>query len=582
MVRRAARWALWGPSLLIVAGACSANGDTPRVSIAANLAVPKGVLDKSSKLSLSVLEGSVACDAATGAVTFPDGNTAAREIAKSELEPKSDCSGGARFCGTLQIEKSDATRVFSAIASASDASTIAVGCTATKIDQDALPLSIKMYRFIAAPDCSDGKLQPTEQCETAGGANCDTDCQSKEIIVSTGSGANGTQSGGVGDKSNPFFLWPLQNGNAGRFFAYYSDKNAPGTNPLEVGLRAMSDVLEPLSSPPALAAAIFLPNDPSSFPPPAVTRQQSFPTAAFLQDKYWVAFQDDTGTASGIDIKMRSADLQLVAGQGPASPIGINGASGAGESNIQREPSMATSKGKLYIAWEDAGGGAIAGRTFTPSGSAGTLGSQNTLSSGSGNKGAAVAATPNGWAVVWLAGTGVKLRIVNEDGTPGGAEQTVNESGSVTERPRIASLADGRFAVTWNAGGEIFVQRFDSKGAKIANDQANAINDVVKDGDQTTPSIAGTSGAGGSYVVAWLDAGTNKVQARMLGGTSGFLFNHVNGQSTEFTASRVEGRTRANPVVAAGGSKPFVVIGWEDKTSPGAGIVVRRFPLPEE
>lgn len=575
MVRRVACF-----SALVVAAACSANEDVPRVSVGAHLVVPKGVLDKSSKLSLSVIEGSVACEATTGAVTFPDGNSAAREIAKSELEPKSDCSGGARFCGTLSIDKSDATRVFSAIAKANDNSTIALGCTTTKIDQDAQPLSIKMYRYIAPPDCTDGVLQPTEQCEAAGGASCDNDCLTKEILVSTGSGANGTQSGGVGDKANPFFLWPLQNGNAGRFFAYWSDKNAPGANPLEVGLRALSDTLEPLTSPPALAAgSIFLPNDPSTFPPAAVTRQQSFPTAAFLQDKYWVAFQDDTGTGTGVDIKMRSADLQLVAGQGQASPIGINGASGAGEANIQREPSMATSKGKLYIAWEDAGGGAIAGRTFTPPG---TLGSQNTLSSGSGNKGAAVAATPNGWAVVWLSGTGVKLRIVNEDGTPGGAEQTVNETGSVTERPRIASLADGRFAVTWNAGGDVFVQRFDAKGSKIAGDQANPVNDVVKDGDQTTPSIAGTTGAGGSYVVAWLDAGTSRVQARMMGGTSGFLFNHVNGQSTEFTASRVESRTRGNPVVAAGGSKPYVVIGWEDKTSPGAGIVVRRFPLPED
>lgn len=578
MVRRAACL-----SAIVVAAACGSNDDVPRVSIGAQLIVPKGVLDKSTKLSLAVIQGSVACDSATGAVTFPDGNTAATEIARSELEPRSDCTGGARFCGTLSIDKSDAMRVFSAIAKAADGATVAIGCTATKIDQDALPLTIKMYRFIEAPDCKDGKLQPTEQCEAEGGANCDSECQSKEILVSTGSGANGTQSGGVGDKSNPFLLWPQQTGNAGRFFAYYSDKNAPGANPLEVGLRALSDVLEPLTSPPALAAgSIFLPNDPSTFPPPAITRQQSFPTAAFLGDKYWVAFQDDTGTATGIDIKMRSADLQLVAGQGPGSPIGVNGPSGAGEANIQREPAMATSKGKLYIAWEDAGGGSIAGRTFTPSGAAGTLGSQNTLSGGSGNKGVAVAATPNGWAVVWLSGTGVKLRIVNEDGTPGGAEQTVNESGSVTERPRIASLADGRFAVTWNAGGDVFVQRYDAKGSKIPGDQANAINDVVKDGDQTTPSIAGTTGAGGSYVVAWLDAGTNRVQARMLGGTSGFLFNHVNGQSTEFTASRVEGRTRGNPVVAAGGSRPFVAIGWEDRTSPGAGIVVRRFPLPED
>ena len=68
----------------------------------------------------------------------------------------------------------------------------------------------------------------------------------------------------------------------------------------------------------------------------------------------------------------------------------------------------------------------------------------------------------------------------------------------------------------------------------------------------------------------------------MLGGSAGFLFNSVNGQSTEFQASRSSGRERANPVVTAGGSGPFVAIGWEDKTAPGAGIVARRFPLPSD
>ena len=82
--------------------------------------------------------------------------------------------------------------------------------------------------------------------------------------------------------------------------------------------------------------------------------------------------------------------------------------------------------------------------------------------------------------------------------------------------------------------------------------------------------------------MAWIDGPSSHVHARMLGGNSGFLFNNVNGQSTEFQASRSEGRSRANPVVAAGGSGPFVAIAWEDKTATGAGIVVRRFPLPTE
>ena len=134
-----------------------------------------------------------------------------------------------------------------------------------------------------------------------------------------------------------------------------------------------------------------------------------------------------------------------------------------------------------------------------------------------------VAATTTGWVAVWQSGTGIKLRVVNEDGTPQGSEQTVNEGGTVTERPRVASLPDGRFAVTWSAGGDVFVQRYDAKGAKVAGDQASPVNDVVKDGEQITPSIASTSAAGGSYVVAWLDAGIEprpRAHARRLGRAS--------------------------------------------------------------
>jgi len=564
---------------VVAVGACSSAGEAPNVSIATNLAVPRGVLQKATKLTLTVVEGNVACDAATGAVTFPGGTSAAKELARAELAPNPECAGGARFCGTVSIEKSSAVRTFSAVAKSSSDATLAVGCTQAKVDQDALPLTIKMFRFLEPANCADGVLQPTEQCEQAGGANCDDECLSKEILVSVGSSQNGTQSGGVGDKTAPFLLWPALSGTQGRFFAFYTDRNTGGTNNVDVGLRALSDDMSPLTTPPALAAgSIFLPNG-TGFPPSASPRQQSLPQAALLNGKYYVVFQDDdTAGSNGLDIHLRSMDGALVAEQG-ATPLGINGNNGAGEANKQAAPAIAAGQGRLFIAWEDAGSGRIASRTLTPPS---TLGTQNALSSDTGNTGVSVAATPKGFVAVWQSGTGVKVRVVNADGVPQGAEQTVNEAGAVSERPRVAALADGRFAVTWSSGGDIYLQRFDASGAKVAGDQTTPINDVLTAGDQTTPSIAATPAADGSYVIAWLDKGGNHVHARMAGGTSGFLFNNVNGQATEFQASRTEGRTRANPVVVAGGSKPFVAIGWEDQTSPGAGIVVRRFPLPSE
>jgi hypothetical protein len=67
-----------------------------------------------------------------------------------------------------------------------------------------------------------------------------------------------------------------------------------------------------------------------------------------------------------------------------------------------------------------------------------------------------------------------------------------------------------------------------------------------------------------------------------VGGASGFLFNNVDGQPSEFQASLLDGRQRDNPAIAVGGSGQYIAVGWEDKSpSPGAGIVARRFPVPQ-
>lgn len=583
MLRRVMTLGLLGA---VLASACAETDEAPRVAIATNLAVPKGVLDRVTKLSLTVLEGNVTCDEAAGQTALPGGPEAAKEIARRDLAT-TGCAAGVKFCGDLSIEKSEAVRVFTATAKGDGDATLALGCTQATVNQDALPISIKMLRYLAPADCSDSVIQPTEQCTPGGTAVCDDTCLTKELLLSVGSTQTGTQTGGPGDKSDPFLVWPQQSGIQGRFFAFYTDRAVTGSNNVEVSLRAMNAELSPIlaqESPALAAGSIYLPNGP--LPSPPAPRQQSAPAAAFLKGKFYVAFQDDTGTSNGLDIHLRSMDTALVPEQG-ATPLGINGGpagtggtSGAGEPAIQGVPSIAAGpRDRLFIAWEDAAGGKISGRTLSPPS---TLGNQIDLSTGTGNKGVSVAATSTGWVAVWQSGTGIKLRAINEDGVPQGSEQTVNEGGSVNDRPRIASLPDGRFAVVWSSVSDIFVQRYDTKGAKIAGDQTSPVNDVVKTGDQVTPAIGATSAVGGSYTVAWVDATSGNVNARMLGGTSGFLFNNVNGQSTEFQASRSTDRTRANPAVASGGSSPFVAISWEDKTAPGAGIVARRFPLPTE
>ena len=45
----------------------------------------------------------------------------------------------------------------------------------------------------------------------------------------------------------------------------------------------------------------------------------------------------------------------------------------------------------------------------------------------------------------------------------------MSEGGASVDRPRVASLPDGRYAVAWSAGSDVFVQRYDAKGSKKGN-----------------------------------------------------------------------------------------------------------------
>lgn len=563
-----------------ISSGCAATEEPVRTTIAARFSLPRGLLDKAKQLELRVLEGQVSCDDRNGAIGNEHG---AREIAKTRLEG-ADCAENARFCGDVSIPKSPDIRVFTATASDGSGGVLATGCTSATIDQDAVAIAIRMFRFLPPAVCGDGTIQPTEQCEPGGSDLCDATCLSTEVLLSVGASSNNTSTGKSGDKTDPFFLWPEGSGNDGRFLAFYTDRAvAGGTGNIDVGLRVMNADLSPATTPPAVAnGSIFLPNG-GAFPPTPEPGRQSLPKAAFLGGKYWVVFQDDNSPgSSGLDIHVRSITSVLQSDQGAGAPLFVNG-DASGEAAIQTAPTIGASAGRLLIAWEDQSAGKIVGRTLTPPS---TLGNQNDLSTGNGNTRPDVASTPKGWVAVWTSGTGIKLRTINADGTPSGGEQPVNTSGAGAEGGRVASLSDGRFAVVWSKGGDIFVQRYDEKGLPVATDDQTApLNDVVKDGDQTQPAIAAIPASGGSYVVAWHDATSGHVRARFIGGSTGFLFNNVDGQTSEFQASRQDGHERKTPVVAGGGNvggAPAVAIGWEDTSSPSAGIVVRRFPLPTD
>ncbi len=571
-----ARWAL---GISVVLAACGTD-DSVRVTVSPTLLFPHALLDNVTKLTITVYEAKdgAMCDANANAA----GNIS-KPITTKDLTSGS-CSGGGKFCGDLQVVESPDLRVFGAAGFSKSGEQVAVGCGTAKVNQDALPLSITMKRFVKPAVCGNGTVEPTEQCEPAGSATdplCDAMCHTKEVILSNGDNTL-TSNGKPGDKQRPAFLWPAQSGAPGKFLAFFGDKSPPSFT--HVTMRVLNDSFQPFTGQGSAvqSASFFLPNNSGgSFPPTAEANSQFSPTAATVGAKYYVAYEDDG--AGSVDIRLRSMDAILTPEQGPAGAIGINGGGGAGEAGVQSLPSMAaSSSGLLFIAWQDATG-IIRGRTYDPG--SGTLGTQRDISTGATNKRPVITSNGTGWLAVWESGADVKVRAIGADGTPIATEQKVNDSshsGNQTH-PSVAGLADGRFAVTWAGNSDIFVQRFGANTMPIAGDQSAKLNNVVGDGDQNSPSIAASTAVGGSFVVVWTDAASGHIRARLLGGDSGFLFNNVDAQNGEFQASVDDGRTRANPTAVVGGAGAAIAIGWEDNTTDArSGIYGRRFPLPSQ
>lgn len=574
-------------ALVVAADACARDG-AARVGVGPSLVFPRGLLQ--SVASVVVREyaaGPASCDPAAGAVSgagTPDATTTLSQ---------QGCTGGAVWCGSMQVATSDAPRIFAAEADDATGGAVASGCVQVVVDQEALPVTIAMRRVVAAAVCGDGVLQPTEQCNPPGTASdivCDASCHTKEELLSAVDSTPGVHAPGAaspGDRTAPALLWPAGAAPAGRFVALWQDATNPPDS--HVALRVLGDRLDPLpaNAAPALAAGSLWmtgTTDPSQFPSLPDPGNQQLPAAAYAADarRTFIAFADDSGGT--FDVHLRTLDANFTAEQ--ATPVAIDGS--GGEPGVQTHPAIALGAGDLaYVVWQsapDVGPGQIVGRTVDVAHQA--LGAQVVLSTGSTSQTPSVAALSTGWVVAWQSGSDVVVRRVGPDGQPAAAAVVVSTGHTGTQdHPSVASLGGGddRFAVAWadhgQNGADVVVQRFDATGAPLPGDSAAPVNDAVTDGDQLAPSVAGSAN-GAFFAVTWLDAASGHVRARLLDGSAGFDFNNVSGQNGEFQVSLADGRTRAAPVVAVGGAGPFVAFAWEDQSAGAPGIYGRRFPLP--
>ena len=551
-----------------------------------SLVFPRGLLQSVGQVVIrEYFSGPAACDSMSGEVTGAGAPDATTTLSRT------GCSGGDVWCGSMEIASSEAQRVFAAEADDGSGEAVAVGCVEAVVDQAAQPITITMARVVVAAGCGDRVIQPTEQCDPPGAAGdlvCDASCQTREELVSavnTVQGIPAPSNATPGNRTGPALVWPSGAAPTGRFLSLWSDATAPPDT--HVALRVLGDDLDALrpGAAPALAGgSVWMTSGPTAFPSAPDPNDQELPSVAFAADagRTFVAFADDS--AGSFDIDLRTLDASFSAEQ--SSPIVINGS--GGEPGVQTHPGIALGTGDLaYLVWQSApevGPGQIAGRTYDVA--SGKAGEQVTLSTGSANQGPVVASLSTGWVVAWQSGSDIVMVRVGADGVPAGVSTVVSKGHSAAQdHPTIASIGGGddRFAVAWadhgQNGADIVVQRFDTTGAPLAGDSSSPINDLVAAGDQTTPSIAGSS-SGGFFAVAWIDVPSGHVRARLLDATSGFDFNNVTGRGDEFSVSLATGHARANPVVAVGGSGPFVGFAWEDQTASPPGIYARRFPLP--
>ncbi|HEX8793925.1 MAG TPA: hypothetical protein VF765_23445 [Polyangiaceae bacterium] len=571
--------------LAVVAGAaCGSHADEgARVGIGPSLVFPRGLLQSVARVVVrEYYAGPAACDASSGAVTGAGSADATTTLSQS------GCTGGAVWCGSMEVTTSSASRIFAAEADDASGGSVALGCTQVVVAQQTLPVTIAMKRVVSTAACGNGVVEPTEQCDPPGSSKdlvCDASCHTKEELLSavnTQSGFSAPASGGVTARADAAIAWPAKS----PLLAFWDDQTDPPDQ--HVALRMLGSDLDALPSgaAPALAGgSVWL--TAGTFPSAPDPGNQQYPSAAGDAAGTYVVFGDDlcgSSTSGTFDVCLRVLDPNL----SDVGTIVVNGSGGAGEPGVQTHPGIALGTGETaYVVWQSAsqvGPGQIVGRTVNLSTMA--LGPQVVLSTGTSNALPSVAALPSGWVVAWQSDAGILLSSVDGSGKPAGTATTVSTGHTGTQdHASIASIGggDGRYAVAWadhgQSGADIVVQRFDASGHAAAGDSTTPINDLVTAGDQITPAIAG-SAAGGFFAVAWIDVPSGSVRGRLLDGSSGFDFNNVTGQNDEFAVSLAQGHTRAAPVVVIGGSGPYIAFAWQDQTPGAPGIYGRRFPPP--
>jgi Ca2+-binding RTX toxin-like protein len=210
------------------------------------------------------------------------------------------------------------------------------------------------------------------------------------------------------------------------------------------------------------------------------------------------------------------------------------------------------------------------------------LGSQFTVAATTGSEGnTATTALANGsfvvtWtevAPVFQAPTVIKAQVFSADGARIGGEQTVSSRSGALSEPKITSLADGGFVISWSdpagapgdASGAVIGQVFDANGMKIGGEFL--VNNQIG-GAQADPAITGL--ADGGFMVSWTTAETTQDGSGTAIKARRFLAPGESIVGTEL-GETLTGSARGDSLTGAGGADVLLGAGGDDRLYGGDG-----------
>jgi hypothetical protein len=287
------------------------------------------------------------------------------------------------------------------------------------------------------------------------------------------------------------------------------------------------------------------------------TDQQLWPSAATLNNGGFVVTWIDFSSLSDGSASSIKAQLFDASGAKVGSEFLVNSST----ANNQLQPEVTgIGGGNLVITWTDYSGtlgdtdvSSIKGQMFNAAGA--RLGSEflvNTQTAKDQINPSVAGLSNGGFVVTWQdnsgmlgdpSGCGIAAQIFNNGGYKVGSEFLVNTATNGDQTtPRVASLANGGFVITWDdisgtlgdsSAWSIKAQIYNASGAKVGTE---ILVNTQTANNQLDPAITPLSNGG--FVIAWDDySGT-------LGDTSG---NCVALQIFEASGNKVARNTASTP-----------------------------------